>query len=241
MILEAPVRRRTGKPHHPPPPPGTIAARVHELLASTPKSSKQVSEEAGLGRDAIRDLFRRPDQSPTLRTIEGLADAFHVEPCWLAFGGAPRRAEKAALVPVRGEVAAGLFRLVGRSDEAEHAPSHVPPDSRFPAEAQFDLIARGSSINKLARDGDYLRCVRIDAAPAPAPGDLVIVEQINADGAVEATAKLLRPRLGGVELWPTSDDPRWAQPLVIPSEPAADDKTVRLIAKVLFIHRPMDP
>ena len=48
----------------------------------------------------------------------------------------------------------------------EEAPiSPFPADPRFASEAQFDLVVQGNSINKVAQDGDRIRCVSLAAPP----------------------------------------------------------------------------
>lgn len=222
------------------PSPGTIGARVYQRLKYLELSQTRAAELAGVGEDAIRDMFRRPHQSPTLRTILALAPVLQVSPGWLAFEeeATPRNAE---LVAVTGEVAAGLFRVIGQSDEARFTPTHVPADPRYPAHLQFDVVVRGTSINTIAWDGDYLRCISIDAAGLPFNGDLVIVQRQNSDGAVEATAKLYRRRSNHIELWPASDDERWRDPIIVQRDREATDNMISVVAKVQFVHRPPEP
>ncbi len=174
---------------------------------------------------------------PTLRTISKLAAALGTSPAWLAFG-VPEAVESTSEVPVKGEVAAGRFRFVGHSDEAEFSPTSVPADSQYSQQAQYDLVVRGTSINEIARDGDYLRCVDLLDHRAN-NGELVIVEQLSADGAVEATAKIVYRRADHVELWPLSDDPKWQSPIVVPRDRTATDREIRIVARVLFMHRPI--
>lgn len=233
-VVKPPSRRRSAKR----PPPGTVAARVQERLEKLNLEATPTSLAAGLGKDVIRDMLRRPHQSPTLRTIMALARILETAPAWLAFGDRAQAFFDETIIPVSGEVAAGLFRMVGRSDEPVYSPTPLPADTRFPPEQQFDLVVRGSSINKIARDGDYLRCVLIDACGSPANGELVVVEQLNSDGGVETTAKILRRRAGSTELWPESTDERWSLPLVITDDEHAVDRLIRVTAKVLFIYRP---
>ncbi len=216
-----------------------IALRVNERLEELKLGDAPASLAAGLGKDAIRDIFRRPHQSPTLRTIVALAGVLKTSSAWLAFGDTGPTPPEPRRIRVVGEVAAGLFRLVGLSDETEHQQTWLPADVRYPAEAQFDLLVRGDSINRIARDGDYLRCVSLDAAGAAANGDLVIVERRYDHGGIETTAKRLRKKEDVVELWPDSTDDRWSTPIVIRRDHAADDEVVRIIAKVLFVHRPL--
>ncbi|MDE2106605.1 MAG: hypothetical protein KGL39_55835 [Patescibacteria group bacterium] len=216
-----------------------ILERVDSRLKVLGLSGSGASKRAGLSADALRDLGRYPERSPTLRTMSRLADVLGVAPSWLAFGVGLAEAARNAEVPVKGEVAAGLFRFVGHSDEAEFSATSVPPDLRYPEKSQFDLVVRGTSINQIARDGDYLRCVDLRGHRA-SDGDLVIIQQTNSDGAVEATAKICVRKPEHVEFWPASDDDRWKEPIVVPRKRDADDREIKVVAKVLFVHRPLE-
>lgn len=221
------------------PPSTPLGHRIEARLNALGLSRSSAASASGLNVDLIRDINRRPDQTPTLNTIIALAKTLRVSPIWLAFGdefGAPPENHAIEIV---GEVAAGVFRSVSGSDRSYFESTTVPGDSRYPADRQFDLTVRGTSINRIAFDGDLLRCVYVGASE-PNNGDLVIVEKHRSDGIVETTAKILHRRDNVVELRPYSTDPSWSKPLVIEYNSHADDATVRIIAKVLFIYRPIE-
>lgn len=142
-----------------------------------------------------------------------------------------------AVVPVIGEVAAGIWLEVDVVDEPRHDPVPSILDGRYPPESQFALIVRGPSINKTARDGSTLLCVSLDSGIAVNDGDLVIVERTRAQGAmVETTAKFVRRRNGGYELWPHSTDSRYQEPLFIDEDESDGDVSIGIKAKVLSIN-----
>ena len=146
------------------------------------------------------------------------------------------------VIKIVGEVAAGVWRDVGMADQAgpeDQQVSGVPADPRFPASAQYDLVVRGTSIDKTARDGDIIRVVRVaDVGYAPTDGDLVVVQRTRFSGQiVETTAKRLRIRRDSMELWPESSDERWQEP--IPYGGAAEGEMVEIIGLALYAIRPL--
>jgi SOS-response transcriptional repressor LexA len=145
-------------------------------------------------------------------------------------------------IRIVGKVAAGVWHEVRYTDRPPQvaAVSALPPDPRFPISAQYDLIVEGSSLNRFAKDGQYLRCVDILKSGAEInDGDLVIVVRTKDSFLYETTAKRLRIRRGRYELWPDSDDPAWQEPIVIKA--LGDDMTdgeIRITALVLYAYTP---
>lgn len=92
-----------------------------------------------------------------------------------------------------GEVAANVWRGVDSDDHArfDEDNSVFPPDPRYPVDAQYDLIVRGTSINRVAHDGYRLRVLDITKTGHEVPdGELVVVRRTRDDGQiVETTAK----------------------------------------------------
>ncbi len=221
------------------PTPNTLAWRVANLVDASGLTATAISTEAG-SKDLIRDIFRRPHQSLTLSTIEKLAKALNTTPEWLAFGLPPEERGKDRQISLLGDVAAGIWREVDiAQDIMRTAPILVPPDPRYHPKDQFDLLVRGSSINRLAREGDYLRCVSLKKTGISAQsGDLVVVERRRAqEGQIETTAKRLRKKEQIIELWPESDDPRWNAPFVIDKKNQSETENINIIARVLFVFR----
>lgn len=222
-----------------------ILARIDQRLQSLGISERAAGLRAGGSAALIRNLRMKPDSFPRIDTVIALANVLEVPPAWIAFGdGASVAAPRASGdVPVLGEVAAGNWLDVGDAvDSPRYEPTGIPADPRFPATDQFDLVVRGTSINRLARDGDHLRCLRIASDPFLLPeNELVIVERRRAQGGqVETTAKRLRRRGRVIELWPDSTDDRWQHPIMLdPSEKEPpEDEHVAVIARVLWVYRP---
>jgi len=198
------------------------------------------------------------------RTFQ-LADAklygqlFGVSPYWLLTGegpksGGPIRGEApegeqdqfidlaaAPRLRVLGEVAAGAWLEVDpiAEYEAAHFEVPVPLDPRYPKGKLFGLVVRGTSINKIAADGDVLVCLDVSAGIDVENGDLVVIERRRAqEGLREVSAKRLRRGRHAIEFWPESTDPRWQEPLTVrENTPSNHDMDVRVLARVEWVFR----
>ena len=146
--------------------------------------------------------------------------------------------DSGAPIRVLGTVAAGVWMEIEENQTAlEDVPiSPFPADQRFPSEAQFDLVVRGNSINRLAHDGDRIRCVSMEASGRDfRDGDLVVVRRRR--GALEETTvkRVIRSQ-GEWILMPESNDPRWQQPISLTGD---DDTEVTVAARALYVYRPL--
>lgn len=233
--------------------------RIRERLEATGKSVRKAALDAGLSETALKDLLANEKQWPKLDTLQKLAVSLETDPAWLAFGGddvvEEARAASAAMppasLPVVGEVAAGRWlEADDHVDVPPYDPVPVQPDTRYPIEAQYGLMVRGTSLNRVALDGDILACVdAIAARYRPREDDLVIVEMRRNAGLLrQMTAKRYMRLSTHIELWPDSEDPRWQTPIIIPHpedglSSAVEDEDgrieVRIKAMVTWIHRPL--
>lgn len=218
---------------------GTFHTRVRERLKTLKKSMRAAALDSGLSPEAVSKTLRAGN-SPTLSTIEKLAKGLDTTPEWLAFEISTSSTERPA-IEIRGDVAAGLWLEVQTLDE--HALENIPltSDPRWPAAAQYALGVRGTSIDRVARPGDYLLCVDIGMTGIePRPDDIVIVERRRAQAGVrEVTAKRVERRGRTVYLHPDSDDPRWQEPIILDGRRKADDEEVAIIALVSGVYRPI--
>ena len=152
-------------------------------------------------------------------------------------------------IAIIGEAASGVWKdassVLLSSDKnvsinviSRSPKSPFPADPRYPQDAQYDLTVRGSSIDRVARDGDLLRCVDLNTVNIEvANGDLVLVRRTRDNGQlVEISAKRVR-RIGEmIELWPDSNDPQWQSPIG-PLE-QAEDPEIRIVAWIPYVYRP---
>lgn len=203
-------------------------------------TQEQLAEQAGVSRITINRIEKRGVLSSKQANL--FAPILRVDEQSLILGQQGREVFElskgsAGMVPVVGEVAAGIWLEVDVVDEPKIEPIPAVLDARYPPETQFALVVRGPSINRTARDGAILLCASMDSGAAINDGDLVIVERTRAQGAmVETTAKFVRRRNGGYELWPDSTDPRYQDPLFIHEDDTDDDVSIGIRAKVLSIN-----
>lgn len=147
-----------------------------------------------------------------------------------------------AQLPIRGEVAAGRWLETPALLQLEEITDYVEGLAIPPAliEWTYGLKVRGTSINKLAVDGDILVCLDVMSGVEFANRDLVIVERVRDQGALrEVTAKRLIRRDGRFHLMPESTDPMWQTEIEIGEDVPQDDAEIRFIAKVKHIIKPV--
>lgn len=219
--------------------------RARRLMEEKNLDMRTLSRRAGLGDTYVRDALKR-GRGGSVEKMERIARVLGTSVDFLMRGVAPESASVTVPVSgivdqtnikVLGDVAAGVWLENVMALAVEDAPDSVfPPDPRYPIEAQYDLNVRGSSLNRVARDGDMLRCVDIvRAGIEPREGDLVIVKRTRGQ-LVELTAKRVRRRPGGpIELHPDSTDPRWQEPLRL----GYGEDEVQIIALALYSYVPL--
>lgn len=111
-----------------------LFGRMEELRLSDMRASK----EAGLSGDAIRNLRRKPQSRPDLRTLEQLARRLGVNPLWLVHGEA--QASKFEGVPRRAPQLVSSFDPDAPDDSS---PVEGQADPNMPPDAVRELAARG--------------------------------------------------------------------------------------------------
>ncbi|MDR1827979.1 MAG: hypothetical protein LBR29_06585 [Methylobacteriaceae bacterium] len=226
----------------------TLRDLVEQRLRELRRNPFQAARIAGLERGFVNDILIGRKRSVRGSNLSKLAIGLDCDPNYLIGRQDSAKLEYVegpGIVRVIGEAAAGIWVDSGLEgvDEVEFSPSPFPPDSRFPVEAQFDMVVHGTSLNRFARDGQRLRCAFFEQYPfALEDNDIVIVERYRGD-LRERTAKRWRMRQGKAELWPDSDDPRWQQPLIVDRETSfAEGDLIRVFGVVLYVYdtpRPM--
>lgn len=144
--------------------------------------------------------------------------------------------EKINAVKVIGKVAANNWISVNDMDFDNDSIETIPSVGGHPVSWQFALIVEGTSLNRVARNGDRLACLDVIASNVDIENDdLVIVERRRYGGEmVERTAKRIRQTTNGVELWPESDDPAHQEPIKL-YDSHTDE--IRIVGKVIWILR----
>lgn len=238
-----------------------LLGRIEERQAALGLRDRDVDRISGR-RDTIKNIRAKArqnlDYSPRSDVLNDLARALQTTPSWLLgsagatesgdMPGAHLADEDMAYerghpqgLQIKGSVAAGAwFEIDPHSDNGDLEFAPVVPSPQYPASAQYALRVRGDSINKIATEGDLLRCLDLGITGLePRDGDLVIVEQVRDDGLLhEVTAKRVVRANGVIQLEPESTNPRW-KPIVY--DPARDDGSieVRIIAIVDTVIRPV--
>jgi SOS-response transcriptional repressor LexA len=143
---------------------------------------------------------------------------------------------------VRGEVAAGRWletpAFLDAGEITDFLEGLAIPASQ--AAYTYGLRVRGTSLNKLAMDGDVLVVLDAMSGIEFAHRDVVIVERIRDQGALrEVTAKRLLRRDGRWILKPESTDPMWQNEIEVGEDVPQDDAETRFIAKVKHIIKPL--
>ncbi len=219
-----------------------IVNRIREGLDRLGLSPRKASIEAGYGPDLIRDWFDDHSVMPRVDSIEALSSVLRMTPEELAFGRKPRRARREQrMLQIIGEVAAGLWHDVDGAEEREWPQYPVPFDPRYPEEAQYGLLVVGTSINRIAQNGDVLQCLDVGiSGVGPQEDDVVVVERRRGQaGQKEVTAKRYRPRGAVIELAPDSTDARWTESFVIDPRIPAGDEEIAVIAVVIGVYKPL--
>lgn len=224
-------------------------------------SPRAASLASNLSDSAIRDLIRRPQNSPTLETIRKLAEGLQTTPEWLAYGDgedAPPEAPaeptqkngRAAQIGTRfvraaygGKVEAGTFRTVDDfEDDPERAPYYHPPDRDYPEAKLFYFDVVGDSMNDLKPhplpDGAKVICLDFESMGGRLPprDDMVVVIEQTIDGGHhrERSVKQVEIFTDRTEFHPRSTNKRH-KPIVVPREGEADPldgRMVRILAVV---------
>lgn len=189
-----------------------VRDRIAERLKQTGKTPRAASLDSGMGATAIRDIFRRPENSLTLDTLKKLAVGLETSPEWLIFGAegigsfggtsptdrptpltqpshAEMITEKMVPVPIVGDVEAGAFREAPEFDidDMEYVGDY--PDREFPHARRIGFRVRGDSMNDLKPrpilEGDKvigLDFQDIEGQVVLRDGMIVVVEQTRDGG-----------------------------------------------------------
>lgn len=227
--------------------------RIRERLKDLSKSMRAASIDGGLGPDAIRDLMRRPNDSPTMETVEKLANGLNTTAAWLAFEAGPK-----TLKPTRGAglVGAGRAFSLARVDSAVRAGAFLqasafsddlgevisaPRDPDYPFARQVAFQVEGDSMDEAKprpiKHGDFIICAAWeDLGIEPRNGQIVVVEQILDGGQLrERSVKAYRGEGDTAVFFPMSSNKKH-EPIVVPRNLEPEDgREVKILALVRFV------
>lgn len=224
-----------------------VADIVHWLkdaLESTGMSQSELARALGYQRDVINKVVkgRRQLTAEEIIKIAAIlkvslpADSVAVS----KEDGVSATFRTAAPIRCVGEVQGGVWQEMGIQDFEEFEIAYAP-DPRWPEGAVTALRVKGESINRQARDGDFVAVLDVWAAPRElADGDWVVVHR-RRGALLEATVKQAR-RVGDAwELWPSSTDPRFQEPITLDGDGMGEDDEVRVVGFVLNFIRAATP
>ena len=237
---------------------GEILQRIDQRLRDLNLSERGAARAAGLSPAHIRTMRQQyaegRQRGASIHTITGLARALKAKPEWLISGVGPieeptigEHAGDAAArgLHLAGTVAAGVWTESGAdSDQPRRVP--VPPDPRYPADCQCAYEVRGTSIDRVARPGDFFIVVDRHKMDLPLrSGDLVIMTQFKEGGLQEVTARRYKTDTiadaKSHEFRFESNDPRYSSILVALGENAVvqNNESVHLGGLVVAVYRPL--
>lgn len=184
------------------------------------------------------------DRDPSRKAAIKYAAAYKVPWAWLLEGGPlpSTRPQKSGTIPTKGEVAAGQWLDIDvEIDPRDIEQFPIAADPFYPYEAQYGLIVRGNSMNRVFSSGEVLHCLDVWKAPIePEEDDIVIVERIRAQaGQREVTAKRITKRGKLIVLSPDSTEAKWKPIEFNPKDGHDGDEEVRVVAVVLATYRPI--
>lgn len=207
-----------------------LKGRIFKARSDAKMTQDDLAKAVGKTRSAVAQ-WESGDVRPRHKTIVDIAGATGKSLFWLLNGGEEGTAE--AGLRVVGEVAAGLWLEASIDFEGARLTGPKMPvaaDPDYPSHAQRLYRVKGTSINRVANEGEYLHAVDIHLADLkPENGDLVIVRRLR-HGLAEYTAKQLVFVEGEWHLRPESYDSEWQSDLPLD----ADDGTEIAVTDIVI-------
>lgn len=211
---------------------------LNRIMKEKKLDMSAVSTRAGLDPSTLSAMLRR-GTSPRLNTIMALADALGTTVEYLMTGTATQEVPS-KLVPVAGEVAAGLWFEDGNWDVERYAPIYAI-ETRFKGVEQRAYRVIGDSMNAEGIvDGSFVVMVPYwHVRTSIQDGDVVVVEQVEG-GKTERTVKKVTVLADEFRLEASSTNPRWRGVAI--SIPRAapdhnDDRKVEVVGLVVGLFK----
>lgn len=221
-----------------------LAERVRIRLGELGISATQAARSVGLDGGFITDILRGRKSSIQGRNFERLAKALQ----WTAadlveFGSSDRRVSDRNIgfdesIPILGQVAPGVW-----IDTQLETPgplgfvTHNPVFSGYTPDSQFDILVKGTSLNNIAVEGQYIRCHRENS--------LYVNDEIGSVVIFERFKETLRERIALKLIGLVSDkyifgydssDPRWTQQYIMHEDGSSDCGRFSKIGDALFVY-----
>jgi hypothetical protein len=223
-----------------------LAEKVRRRLTELEINPTQAALSVGLKSGFITDILNGRKSSVQGRNFEKLASALHWTPeDLLGFGSTKSNKtaihlEEETLIPVLGYVDPGVWvdtrtETQGPIDFTDYFPvlGKTEPDR------QFDMIVRGSSLNKIAIPGQSLRCVYTGQVEMNFVGSIYIIEQQQGFLKERSAMRIERETRSKLTFKYVSSDPKWGGALEVDigedGLPVSTD--VKFVGHVRFVYR----
>jgi SOS-response transcriptional repressor LexA len=221
---------------------GTMIDRIEERLRELGMSASQASTAAGMGKDFIRDIRRRPVR-PGAESLARLARTLKTTPEYLLYGKEAGSTLPTEGLPIIGVVEAGQFRDITLADQDEEfATVNIVRSNKFPHARQYALRVSGDSMNELFEDGSYAICANFaETGLALKSGMVLHVERrIAGTHLVETTLKEVEFRGKKCFLKPRSTNPKHKAFEITPEHEDEEVTQTRVQGLVIGSYKPLD-
>lgn len=203
-----------------------LNARIFKARSDAKLTQDQLAKAVGKTRGAVAQ-WESGEVRPRHSTLQEIATATKVPIFWLLNGGDLEPSSPRIGLEVAGEVAAGTWKEATVRYERHYQPVATHPD--YPMQGQRLYKVSGTSINKIADNGEYLHAIALhEGGVQPESGDLVIVRRMQ-HGLAEYTAKTLVWENGNWILRPESFDAEWQEDIQL----SGDDDTEITITDIV--------
>lgn len=192
------------------------------------------AKRAGVSANSIHNFLGGRSNSLSVTAYGKLARVSGV-PVWRLTGDRPEPPSPTAIM-VAGHVQAGDYREAVEWNRDDWYSVDVPVPARFRPHAKA-LEVRGTSMNRVYREGAVVVWVDMLDSRPPRTGDRVIVYSHAIGDGVEATVKELRYHDGDPWLWPLSDDPAHQAPINPNDAPPGIDR-IEIVGLVVGSYQP---
>lgn len=201
---------------------------------------KAASRGAGLGETAVFDMLRR-GRDPQMSTIISLAKAHDLSLDEIVNGTALSTPTGVRMIPVRGQVAAGLWYDDGDWDEPKYEDIPIVSEKYGNAPQEAFKVVGDSMDREGIVDGSFVTAVvpYWHVRNQIQDGDVVVVEQ-QEHGRRERTVKVVVIQADHYRLEARSTNPRWKNAfIIIPRDKPDhnDDRVVEIVGLVTGTYR----
>jgi SOS-response transcriptional repressor LexA len=191
---------------------GVVRRAVERARKRVGVGAKPLAKRAGLGETTVRDIEKGYSKDFQIGTLAKIAAELGVSLPELFQDGDGFAGNRIALgptLPVRGEVAAGVWRDAIEFPEDDWQTFTGRPDISAPLDHRFGLRVYGDSMNLIYPHGTIVECVSVFGGAEVIPGKRVVVIRQRADLEYEATVKELVEQGGRLWAVPRSSNPEF--------------------------------